>query len=174
MRTRPSGSNREARWPTASAATRCTPWETTTGGAGPLPCHQHQPPLRRVLQRPGGGPPGSREARQRHRRFLPGHPAGEEVSRFLQQPGRRVHLDGRLGLGHQGPGRGHQAGPHVCGGLREPRTANAMLGNEDRVRRDVNVAVGLGVDRGALEEMIKEIRPRRRPNRGDRGKRNSR
>jgi tetratricopeptide (TPR) repeat protein len=45
-------------------------------------------------------------------------------------------------------------------------TANAMLGNQDQVRRDVNVAVGLGIDRQALEDMIKEIRPQRQRRRG--------
>ena len=48
-------------------------------------------------------------------------------------------------------------------------TANAMLGNDEQVRRDVSVAVSLGVDRQALEDMIREIRPRRR-RRNDRRK----
>ena len=48
-------------------------------------------------------------------------------------------------------------------------TANAMLGNKDHVRRDVNVAVGLGVDRTALEDMIKEIRPQRRQRNNHKG-----
>jgi hypothetical protein len=41
-------------------------------------------------------------------------------------------------------------------------TANAMMGRDDQVKRDVNVAVALGVDRRALEEMLGEVRPQRR------------
>ena len=41
-------------------------------------------------------------------------------------------------------------------------TANAMLGQHDRIQRDVDAAVSLGIDRQALEDMLKEIRPRRR------------
>ena len=58
-------------------------------------------------------------------------------------------------------------------------TAYAILGNDDRVRRDVNIAVGLGVDRRGLEEMLREIRPVRRRSNGEnqgsrrRGKRKS-
>ena len=42
-----------------------------------------------------------------------------------------------------------------------------MMGLADQAQRDINVAVALGLDRAALEEMIKQVRPLRR-HRGNR------
>ena len=41
-------------------------------------------------------------------------------------------------------------------------TARAMMGQREQAQRDVNIAVGLGIDRRALEEMIAQVRPLRR------------
>ena len=41
-------------------------------------------------------------------------------------------------------------------------TARAMLGQPEQAQRDINIAVGLGLDRGALEDLIREVRPLRR------------